>query len=291
MAQQLIDCAGGAERPARTGARHESHELFIRLLRTESRRARRSWSSLVGLGIVALPTAQALTQVSSNRLWDNFDLFTLMMSDWLPLLFPLLVTALYLPRFAGELSHGFIRPVRPRTPIGTFLDSRIATAALLAFGVFFVAVAIAALVAFVGNAGHAITPLTPPGAGETPHPVSGRTTFSPLYSISPALYGVAMATWIGANAALWSVVGGLCLLLVGNRFLALAAPTVLFMVLQVAIAYAGFDAFILTGSIFQSNIVQQPAWYPFVQFAGVGLVVALAYAWVRRRRYETSGVE
>lgn len=290
MAQQLTGRAGGALNPARTGARQEERRIFFRLTTLELRRSLVSWDLAVVCVIIALPAVQGLVQASSYRLWDNFDLFTLMLTDWLPLLFPMLVTAIALPRFAGELTHGFVRPVLPRVRLSTYIGARIVSAAVLTFCAFLLAVTLTWVVAFVVNAGHGVVEVHPPQAGETVHPVADRTTFSPLYAVSPALFGAVLAVWVGVNGALWSVIGALSVLLVGNRFLALAAPTVLYVGIEVAVAYARFEGFGLAGSTFQSNIIQQPAWYPFIQFVALAAATFGVARAVRAHGYETAGL-
>lgn len=287
MADELTFPRGGALKRLAPAGRWNA---ALPLVAMELRRFVRSWRLALAVVIAAIPSVQGLLRGPSYRLWDNFDLFDLMMSDWIPLLFVLLVTALYAPQFSEQLSHGFVRQARTRASMDSLVVSRIATGAIAAFTTFFLAIAIAWFMAFVANAAHGLIDVTPPLPGETDHPIQSRTAFSRLYVDPPILFGLVFAAWVGLNAALWAVIGGIAQIVIGNRFLALAAPALAYWGLDLVLALIGAEGFGPGASIFQHNVTQQAAWAPFVQFAVLSAAAGTAAWWISRRRYECAGV-
>ncbi|MFB7799690.1 hypothetical protein [Isoptericola sp. NPDC056134] len=267
-----------------------------RTVPAELRRAGRSIGVLgPALIVVLMPAAIGILVREEYALSGSLEFFGLMLRNFVPLLFPVLVTVVYLPRLSDEFANGFTGSVRTRTTLRTYLGSRIATAALLSFLTFTAMIVVCWLVAFV------IGPLVgmnefenvlPAGAAPDAllDPVS-RATFTQLYADPPVLYGVVYAVWVGLNAALVAVFGTLSLILISNRFVALAVPTVAFLVVGFALQVLGLAPFTPTFATFPFGLAQQPLWTPFVPFMALAIVCAGLWVYVERRNFETSGLD
>lgn len=233
--------------------------------------------------VVVLPSGYGLAIRDEYALVDPVDLFTLMLSDVVPLTFPLWVVFLYQPRLLDEWANSFGRGVRTRMPMGWYVASRAAVAAVWAAGVFAAMVVLTWVVAHV-TFGEGF-------AQAQPMPVAERFTFSQVYAVSPVLFVVVFATWVGLNAAVYGVLGTAASALVGNRFLALLAPMAVYLVSGFVLAVLGLEYLSPTTSVFPFSIVQQPMVFAFVPLAGALAVTAVAFAVVRRQEYFSAGLD
>lgn len=235
------------------------------------------------------PPVYGFAVAGGYALRDPHEFFELELAGFPALLFPIVVSAAYLPRLADEWSNGFLVSARTRTTAGTYLSGRIWAAAMIAGVTLTVMVAIAAVAAFVVAplAGIAFTGDLP---GNTPHPPEEAFTFSQLSAVSPALMCVVYSLWVGLNASLYAAFGAVVLMLVENRFIALAAPTAWYWLLNLATALLGLEAFGPTTMVFPFNITQQPIWHAFIPFGVLLLVTVGLWRLVVRREFATAGL-
>lgn len=254
----------------------------------------RSPASFIAMVIVAIPTAFGYLTRSSNTLVDELDLFSLMLSNLLPLTFPLLVVALYLPRVSDEFSNNFVNVARVRSSIGSYMTAKVATGAIFAFSTFALAVMLAGLFAFGVDPALGLTHFRPEAMGLDQEALVDesltRYTFSQLLSLSPLVYCVVYALWVGLNAASYSVLGLLALMFAENRFVALAAPFLVYQLVNFALAVLGFEEFGVSTSIFPFSINQQPLWHPLVPFVVIFAATAAVWSYARFREFDTPGL-
>jgi hypothetical protein len=250
------------------------------------------WTLGIAAAIMAFPVTYGYLVREEYRLEDKLDLFTLMFENYVPLLFPILIAALYLPRLADEFSNGFVTAVRTRVHVGRYLISRMGSAAIVAFLTFFTTILIGwIVVAYIDPLLWSSTAYHPSGPGETPNPPESRFTYSQIYELSPLLMVVTWASWVGINAALYSILGVLVLMLVQNRFLALAIPSVIFLIGNLATALLGLEEFGPLNMVFPFSISQQPIWHSFVPFGVTVLACIALWLTARSRDFATAGLE
>lgn len=234
--------------------------------------------------IVLLPTLYGLAIRDAYALTDAADLFTLMLSNLVPLMFPLLVSLTYQPRLLDEWSNSFPRLTRTRIDVRGYLATRAGVAATLASTVFAVMILVAWLSAhsLFGDAGF---------AQASPVAVSDRFTFSQVHAISPVLFVLCYSGWVGLNAGAYAVFSTALSAVAGNRFLALAAPLVLYFLGGFALAVLGLEEISPSSSIFPFNITQQPMLFAVVPLMFVLVTSAALFALVHRRNYATAGLD
>ncbi len=241
--------------------------------------------------IVVTPLMFAISQTGSSPARDRLELFSLSWSNLMPLLFPLLIGVVFLSRLADEFSNGGTRAVRTRTPLGRFLAVRAARVAAVAFGVFALAVIVSWFHAFVTPSEQLGGLISPPEPGETHSDPSERYRFAGLLNIHPAVFGLFYAAWLGTNAAAYAVLGVAALVWVQNRFVALAVPFIVYLVLTVGPAVVGQESFSSSMAIFPFSLEQVPAWQALPQLfvvAGAALLALVSASW---RDYETPGLD
>lgn len=263
---------------------------MIQILRRNTEGVYAKWLIAVGLLIIVLPVLYGLFIKDSYALVDPMDHFTLMLSNLLPLTFPLLVTLLGAQCFAEVLADRYLFYTATRTSLRKYLASHGAVLMATAFAVFFLAVLLAWVVAFLvepalGNT----TYYGAEGTGTVAEPTQ-RHTFTQLVSLSPLVYGMVYAVWVGACAAVFALLGMLLLLVIPHRFVALSLPFVGYQVVSFVLAVLGLEAFVPSSVVFPFNIIQQPLWTPFVPLVALIALCAILVAKVHARPEEIQGL-
>lgn len=212
---------------------------------------------------------------------DHWTSYFSIMLDWVALFFPLLVSLLTQIRLVDEWSNTYALATRTRVRPTTYFASRVLTSALLSSGTFLAMTLVCFVVARLTFTNHGLdVPLVAP--------IEDRYSFSQLWARSPLLWVVTYSAWVAVVAG---AVGAWCTVLtalIGNRFVAVVAPLVLWIGATLALEAAGLDYLGLPP--FRFNITQQPVWTEFPAMVGICLVTAALYLAVRRREFQTPGI-
>ncbi len=245
--------------------------------------------------IVALmvPTLSGVNGTVGVALRDWLDLFSVMMSSPIALIFPLLVVFIASSRLYQEMGNRYIVAVRVRVSIRRYLGSKLLVASLLAFVTFGLSTFLAFVVAFyvwpaIGNP--SVQPelydMTPAQAATDS---LTRVTFSSLLGHGPWTYGAFYSVWVGFSAALYAAFGTACLVLVSSRVFALAIPFLGYFVQTVGAALLGTPQYGLLYAAFPFGLIQSSAWVAIVPTAILAAVVAAlwVHVFVYVRRLET----
>ncbi|WP_163544871.1 hypothetical protein [Occultella kanbiaonis] len=208
------------------------------------------------------------------------SLFSLMFNG-VGLLFPLLVTLLTQPRLLDEWSNSYALQVWTRVTPQSYFLSKALGAASVASGVFFALTAVSfglARLTYTDN-GYQV-----PLAGA----IEFRFPLSQLWGVSPALYIVAYCVWVALVAGAVAILSTLLTAVTSNKFVALAAPFILWTGVNFALAVLRLEAFSLPPFRFQ--ITQQPVWTEVVGLCGIVLAIMMLYRFVHGQRYQTAGI-
>ena len=250
----------------------------------------RSWSAPVALCYLAFliyPTVQGLVLIPSYVYQAPIDNFTLMTGGPLALVFPLVLTALYVFRFSGLLHHRYACYARFRSSTSRFLAAHLIVNAIVVGVLVFGSYLIAAVTVFL------ILPSTrflTQQSGYEPLPAAQLQayneqliTFSQLASHGVWVYVMVFSLFV----AVFSVViatASLCFtLLATSRLLGLAATLILYTVESFVLAYARLEVFRTDTSLFPDGITQQPLWVPMIPFTVWIVLTAVLLRRVRRR--------
>ncbi len=252
-----------------------------------------SWQFfLLVAAVLILPSAYTTAISSDYALFGEADVFTLIMSSGIALVFPLLAVSIYALPFSNELSQRYIFYTRTRSDIGRYIANKLlANAAMAAVFFFFVAFIPFLWAFFVDPALGLIGPYRSTVVGLSPSEMGDYATtlhtFSQLLSAGPWAYGIGYSLWLALNGALYATIGLLLLFVVPNRFVALSLPFLGYHILNFATAVAGIPQY-SPASVFPFNVVQFPIWVPFMPF---GILLALTgllaiYVWQNTRRLD-----
>ncbi|WP_448072405.1 hypothetical protein [Georgenia yuyongxinii] len=204
-----------------------------------------------------------------------------LMFDTVALPFPLIVALLSQPRILDEWSNTYALLTRTRVNRSTYFASRVLVSSLLAASVFFVMTIVSFAVARLTYTDHGYDV---PSLG----PIESRFDLSQFWAISPVVYVIVFSLWaalVAGTVGAWST---LLTAVMGNKFMALAAPLVVWFVANFVLAVLGLEEFSLPP--FRFHISQQPIWTAIVGWAAIVLATAGLYVYVRRRDYQTPGI-
>lgn len=256
-------------------------QLVIRQVGNDLRASiRRPQVIVIALLIILVPPVSGVMALPGYALDHWMPYFTLML-DVVALPFPLLVALLTQPRLLDEWSNTYALLIRTRVNPSTYFASRMLVSALLAAAVFFVMILVCFAVARFTYTDHGYDV---PSLG----PIESRFDFSQLWAISPAVYAVVFSLWVALVAG---TVGAWCTLLtavIGNKFVALATPLMLWFIVNFILAVLGFEELSLPP--FRFHISQQPIWTDLLGWVAIALMTAGLYVFVRRRDFQTSGL-
>ena len=241
---------------------------------------RRPHFVVLSVVIIAAPPVSGVVSLPGYA-FDHWMSYFTVMVDWVALTFPLLVTLLTQPRLLDEWSNTYAALTRPRVSAADYFRARVLVSGVLAAAVFFAMTVVCFVVARLTFTDH--------GYGTAlVAPIEGRFPLSQIWGIQPILYPVVFSAWVAVVAG---TVGAWCTLVtavVSNKFVALAAPFVLWLAADFALAVLGQEELSLPP--FRFHIKQQPVWTEFVGWAAIAVVTVGLWAFVRRRDYRSAGI-
>lgn len=230
------------------------------------------------LAILVLPS---LTTFLEREAWafDHWMSYASNMFGWAGLLFPLLVTLLTQLPLVDEWSNTYALATRARITPDRYLAAKGLAAAIVAGAVFGLMTAVNFIVARqtfrdIGD------PLFAP--------IETRYQLAELWAVSPWLYLITYTLWVALVAATVAVWCTLLTAVIGNKFVALAAPMILWTAADFGLAVLRLEAFSLPP--FRFHLTQLPAWTELPGWAAGGVVIVGLWIVIRRRNFMTAGL-
>lgn len=252
-------------------------ELIADYLRTSYRRPQ---VAVVALLIVVIPPVLGIISAPAYS-FDHWMSYFTVMFDGVGLIFPLLVALLTQPKLLDEWSNTYALATRLRVAPAAYFGVRVIVSGILASVVFFALTAVCFAAA-------RLTYIHPGPEVPLVAPVETRYQLSQLWALSPVLYMVVFCLWVALVAGTVAVACTLFTAVISNKFVALAAPLILWFLANFGLAVLRLEAFALPP--FRFHIRQQPVWTEIAGWAAILLVVGALYAFVHRRDYQTAGI-
>lgn len=218
---------------------------------------------------------------------DPLDIFTFLLEGVLIVVFPLLATLIYLPSFSAELKNRFIVYTRLRIPVEKLLFIKFMANAVLTFSAFFIFVFSMFLLSFYVFPSQEWVLFEPEVYGLTESTLImdayTRHTFTQLLAYGPFTYGLLYSFWVGVNAAIYTTIGFLLLLLIQNKFVAMSIPWLIYIVGSFILASSSLRPFKLSDTIFPFAYTQQPIWTAVVPFFALCCLCILFWIIIRKK--------
>lgn len=225
------------------------------------------------MSIVALLSPSVFMEISraNSAVADQFSLFTLGISNFLPFFMPIFAALLYAPVVMQEVGTGGAwGPIMARRGRSPYVVRHAVRAACAGFIVFAGSVALVAVLSY-GIHPHLIPVDFFNPFGDDLEPVAERLTFSQLYAVSPVLYFAFQSIWVGIGGAALSTLAAVGAMFFENRFVALLWLPVVVLLSEFVAGALRVDHFSLIRSFIPTGVTQQDPLIPVV----VGLVAFL----------------
>ncbi|OWA36923.1 hypothetical protein B9G55_02265 [Saccharibacillus sp. O16] len=214
---------------------------------------------------------------------DGLELFTFLLDGLPAMVFAITAVAVCSGAFAEGLNHRFLIYERIRQPLGRLLRVKLTAHMLLTFIAFLLPMLLYFVVAYFLIPHYGWIKLAPYGMvlpqGMTlEQEQMERYTMTQLLEYGPWVYGIAYACWVSLNAAVYSALAFVLLLILNRSFIALALPFLLYTVGSFLVPDRRFYFFY---SVFPFGSVQQPIWVLMVPFAFLLLLCTVGLLYVR----------
>ncbi|GCD84380.1 ABC transporter permease [Parageobacillus thermoglucosidasius] len=254
-----------------------SHQVKVELMRAVTWRQCVIWAAL----ILVLPTIQFLLIKENYVYYRQLDLFLRLNSNFVPLLFPIIMVLVYAIYFVGEQKNLFIPYVRIRIPLATYLFSKLIVNAILSFLIAFLMVFVPFIFSMYIEPGLGIVHLYPADGNPIPY-----TTFEQLLFLGTLPYGIIYSLWVGLNGMMYATMGLLLVMILEKPFVALSIPFMYYLLGNFITQILGYEQFSPTYTIFPFSISQQPLWTVFVPFTILCIVIIILGFYLKENLYK-----
>lgn len=236
-----------------------------------------SIGSIILLFSLILPATQFYLIYDGDYVfYRQVEIFTRTNSEFVPLLFPIIMAIICLICFKGskkgisipETNSEFVHLVKSKLKANVFLSF------LTAFSIVFLSFIFVIYIVPLLD----IVTISPNNYGN-PLPL---TTFEQFLSLGTLPYGIIYSVWVGLNGVLYATFGLLLLLIYRNSMLSLLIP-VFFYLSHFFAELFGYFQFSPLHSIFPFGIAQQPLWTVLIPFITLSFIVLFLFNKLMRK--------
>ncbi|MED4406688.1 ABC transporter permease [Heyndrickxia coagulans] len=252
------------------------HQIKVELNRILNGKQIIKWLLL----IFVFPTIQFFLIKDNYVFYRQLDLFLRLNSNFVPLLFPILVVLVYTTEFVGEQKNNFIQYTRIRIPLSTYLLSKLTTNAILSFIIAFFIIFIPFVFAMYIEPFLGIVKLYPTEGNPIPY-----TTFEQLLFLGNLPYGIIYSLWVGLNGMMYATMALLLLMILEKPFIALSIPFIYYLMTNYITQALGYDQFSPSYTIFPFSIAQQPMWTVFIPFSILFIILVILGFYLKETMY------
>ncbi|WP_438350490.1 ABC transporter permease [Paenibacillus sp. FA6] len=236
----------------------------------------------------------AVYRSQGYQLRDSQDYFTFTLNGVLPITFPIIAVLVYATSFSGEVSNRYLTYTRMRRPIMETLYIKLTANIVLTCLFFFMLIFIPFLFAYYIEPHLGIAKYDPEGFGLTKDNIAADTytrhTFTQLLQYGTFTYSILYSLWVGMNAALYSAISLVLVLLIRNRFLALTLPFIIYLIGSFTLSAWGIEDYRPNYVIFPFDRVQNPIWTAFVPFLVLTVVLVGLIIYVKRNSSKVDSI-
>lgn len=228
--------------------------------------------------ILSMPSIKFFLVKDGYVYYRNIEVFLRINSEFVPLLFPLLMTIVYSFRFIGEQKNNYLSYVSSRISLRKYYSAKLIVNAVLSFTIAFLIVFIPFVFVMYIEPFFNIITIYPEDGNPIP-----LTTFEQFLSYGSLIYGLIYSAWVGINGMLYATFGILLLMILEKPLVALATPFIYYQVGNFITAMLNYDKFSPLTTIFPFSITQQPLWTVLVPFGILLTIVSILFIKVDRK--------
>lgn len=236
------------------------------------------WTILV----VPLPTIKFFMIYEGYVYYRQIEMFHRLNSDFVPLLFPLLIIAAYTPRFIEEQKDTFLIYVNSRISLKNYYNAKLIANGLISFFTAFLCIFIPFIFVMYITPYFNIVTIYPSDGNVVP-----VTTFEQFLTFGTFIYGLLYSSWVGINGVLYATFALLLLMIIEKPLVSLATPFFYYTFGIFSTQLLNYDKFSPGSTVFPFSISQQPLWTVLVPFS-ILLMIVLMLFHILRRKVESS---
>lgn len=254
-----------------------SHQLKI-----EFKRALIYKRIMVWIAIILLPSLIRFPLIKdSYAFYRPIEVFQILISDYIPMLFPVFMILIYTNSFVNERKNDFILYTRTRIWMPTYVWSKAIVNAVLAFIVSFLLIFLPFVFAIYVEPSLSIVHF---------YPLENSTTvdytFNQLLTYGTLTYGIVYASWVGLNGVIYSTLAFLLSLTIKNSFIAFSLPFIWYQVMNFVTGVLGVSYLSPISTIFPFNVVKNDLWTVIPPFAVLCLAILGICYYIYRNQHE-----
>lgn len=250
------------------------HQIKKELLRTMNWKQIIIWVIL----IIPLPIIKFL-MVDDGYIYNRqIEVFLRVNSDFVPLLFPLLIIAAYTPRFIGEQKNNFLLYVNSRISLKDYFYVKLIVNIIISFFIAFFCVFIPFLFIMYIEPNLNIVTISPIKGNIIP-----ITTFEQFLTFGTFIYGLIYSSWVGINGVLYATFALLLLMISEKPLVSLTTPFIYYIFGNFLTQLLNYDKFSPGSTIFPFSISIQPLWTVLVPFCVLLMIVLILFYILKRQ--------
>jgi len=230
--------------------------------------------------ILLLPLVKFFVIKGTYQFFKPIEVFQETITTYIPLLFPALVIMVYLPLFWQEKRNDFITYTRTRVPFHIYLISKALTNAYLTASVIFLLIFVPFIFSIYIEPHIGIIDYTTMDN----HTVIPEFTFSQLLPYGNIVYALIYSLWVALNAALYTTIAFMLLLVINNSFVAFSAPFLFYHIFNFITGIFGIPQYSPLSTIFPFNIVKQPLWTVGIPFLFLVMILVIIFVFFIKKR-------
>lgn len=255
-----------------------NHQIKLELKKSVNWKVVVLWTIL----IVPLPVIKFLMIDEGYVYYRQIEVFLRVNSDFVPLLFPLLIITAYTPQFIGEQKNNFLVYVNSRIALKNYNYAKLIVNGFISFFIAFLCVFIPFIFVMYIEPNFNIVSIQPINGNIVP-----VTTFEQFLTLGTFIYGLIYSSWVGINGVLYATFALLLLMITKNPLVSLTTPFIYYIFGIFLTQLLNYDKFSPGSTVFPFSISQQPLWTVLVPFC-ILLTIVLILFHILRRKLETS---
>jgi len=259
---------------------------MVEAVKVEVRQLRSARTWIFYALFLLYPTVIGIAMMPAYEYTAPIDSFTLMTGTPVSIVFPLLLTGLYVFRFSGLLQNRYAFYARFRSGTGAFLSAHMVVNILVVGVLVFLSYVIAAVAAFLVLPHTAflqnLVGYRPLPAGRVAEYTTSVETFTQLAAYGTWVYVLVFSLFVAVFSMAIATASLGFTLLTRSRILGLSATLVLFTVENFVLSYARVEQFRSVTAIFPGGIIQQSLWVPVIPLVAWVVLAGVLMWWARR---------
>lgn len=234
------------------------------------------WSLLILIPFII----RFLTIKQGYVFYESSEVFEEIISGFIPMLFPILLLAIYITSFVNEQKNNYLIYTKTRVWTPTYIVSKGIVNGILCFIIAFLMIFVPFIFAIYIEPLLGIVQFYPSGQNSL-----SSSTFNFLSNSGLLSYGIGYSLWVAINGVTYATLTFILTLIINNSFVALSLPFISYQIMNFITGILGYSKFSPISTIFPFNIMSQEVWTTLIPFSIIWIIILslIMYIWVTKR--------